>query len=368
MPGGACQPVVTAGRYAVSSRHLSPPKSQSLRAHIVTAVRWLITFGSIALILHWIPIREVATALRQASPMLLAAAALIATTNVAMRGVRWSTLMGLRSPRSVASVSAIASVGLAANAIYPGKVGEVLRIGLLRTVLNIRLGRGAMAALVERLLDMSVLVVLAWICLRGLDLAAGLGHSLQRIVEVLMVGVVGLLLVVMVSAMDGVGAKARSSLRRRLVRWPRIRRFASHVMLDVRTVARQFLLTRAGGYGLVMTLTLWLLMATSVYMCGLGFSGLSCTFGAAVVIMAMTTLASAIPSGPGAWGVFEAAGIMVGSQVVSAADQGVLAAFIVASHLVQYLVVVLAGLVAWLALGKPRREVAQAARGSGDTP
>ena len=107
----------------------------------------------------------VAQVIRDASPLLAAAAALAALANLALKAWRWRQMLkwalGLSMPWGKAM--AMVPVGVAAGAIVPGRMVDLGKPALLATGEGVRFGQAVGLTLWERLHDLAALMLLAGI-------------------------------------------------------------------------------------------------------------------------------------------------------------------------------------------------------------
>lgn len=317
---------------------------------------WIVTVVCLVLLFVWVPVAETAAALLRADLLMLILAMLATTGNLALRGVRWMALLGRHSRRDLGLATAVSVVGLALNATVPGKVGELVRIGLAARVLRCRLGEAAMASMIERVIDLAVLSALGFAAITltgrwGDSAAVQSSEAMISLATSLLLISIAALTLILLASLDPLGLWVREQIARRIAagRWRRrFRRFS----LDIRNGARRIRTPSAAVPALLATLALWGMLGLNVYLVGLAMPGVECSLLAAIAFAAITTLASALPSAPGAWGVYEAAGVLAGAVLVSADSTSALAAFVIATHATQYLPVVVLGLVCWLGMGK----------------
>ena len=95
-----------------------------------------------------------------------------------------------------------------------------------------------------------------------------------------------------------------------------------------------------------MSLLLWLALGLTNLLVARAMPGVELDFRQALVVTAISIAASAIPSVPGAWGVYEAGVLLALVLVRAAPEPGDGVAFAFVSHLCQYLPVVVLGAIA----------------------
>jgi uncharacterized protein (TIRG00374 family) len=310
---------------------------------------WLISIFCIYLITVWVPIKEVQDALKQIEFKWLVLAMFATSGNLLLRGLRGSLILHRANPQNISRITAISCLGLALNATLPGKVGEAARVVLLIRLVGVRAGHAVMSAIIERLMDLVILSSLAWYALTRIKLDnAEYGQELIAVSDFLMIISLTLLFLIFLTGFDHFGKKVRIWFAGKTIRFPKMRKIILRIMLDSRYVARHFMLTRVGPQSLCISAIMWLLLTASVASVAKALPGLDLSFGACLAIAALTTLASALPSAPGAWGVYEAVGMLVATQLVPEYEVTKIGAFILASHFAQFLPVLLMGLLSWI--------------------
>lgn len=326
-------------------------------------VHWLAVAGSffslvcLLLLFVWVPVDDTLVALLKGDPFLLALASMATIGNLGLRGVRWMALLGRHTLRDLRLATTISMAGLALNATLPGKAGEIARVGLAARWMRIRVGEAGMASLIERVIDLAVLSGLgfATLALAGRwsedPNGAFSRETLVSLAVSLLVMSLSATALILMASHDRLGKWVQQTVSSWLAT-PKWRRRVRRFLLDVRNGAVRIRSPRAALSALASTLGLWGILGAGVYAVGLAMPGIECTPLAAVAFAVVTTLASALPSAPGAWGVYEAAGVVVGSTLITADSPSSLAAFVISSHATQYVPVVLIGLGCWIGLAR----------------
>ena len=85
--------------------------------------------------------------------------------NLVVRGIRTGVILNRSDPQSLFLITAISNVGLALNAVLPGRVGEVARVFLNIKLMGLRAGQAVMTSVIERLIDLVILLALGWYAL-----------------------------------------------------------------------------------------------------------------------------------------------------------------------------------------------------------
>ena len=104
------------------------------------------------------------------------------------------------------------------------------------------------------------------------------------------------------------------------------------------------------------SLVLWLLVGASNWVLALGF-GLPMNLLHGLALMGIIGVFILIPAAPGYWGLYEAGGIFALIYLGVTTDQSLALAYVLVSHLLQYLPIVVVGLFfAWQSRIKPAVE------------
>jgi uncharacterized protein (TIRG00374 family) len=253
----------------------------------------------------------------------------------------------VRFPRAFAALTE----GYLLNNILPFRLGELGRAYLVGYGGGIGTSRALGSIVVERVIDVFIAVVSvaltiplfappAWAS--QATLIAGLGLLLIAL---------GLLLVI----------------RYRSVWLVRLRRFPGRLAARIADVAERFALgvdeARKGAR--LRPALLWLLLGWAcawvqieVYLRMFGAQG---SAGVSVFSLGVIALSAAVPSSPGAVGVFELAGVAALSFLGYSRE--VALGVVVAAHLVQYSLTVVLGAIALSREGRSLGDLARAARG-----
>jgi uncharacterized protein (TIRG00374 family) len=264
-------------------------------------------------------------------PALLALAA-----SIELRVIRWRTLFrpGRRPP--LGSLTKATLLGFFFNSILPARAGEIARIVSLKRYEGTSRAETTATVVVERLFDVSSLIVLLFVILAWLPHVSWLAPA----------AIVALVCLVAVLALIGFGRHASdrplpfgASLLARIpgVHTETISRLTGNVLHGLATLSRPRQALAALGW----TFLSWCGLGLSFWFLMIGFDlGLSPLAGLLVVIA--TGLAFIIPAAPAAVGVFEAAGLAVTSAYGIPRSRAL--AYVLVLHILNFAPFILAGL------------------------
>ena len=337
---------------------------QRSRAKLV--VGWLLTLACICIILAWVPFSEILKGFAEADWQSLTLAMIPVFINVGLRGLRLVTLAGVQGNQNLINASAICAAGLGANAIGPARVGEAVRLGLITHFLRRDFGEAVSLLITERTLDLIALVLLgaaslAWSTQNATLPAAevrNLCSMMTLMTSALIVGT-AIILIALTLPLESYGErrphKRENILTRVVFTWILDRLIAGQAGFQKYVAVP--VLVRAS----LISVAMWLALGISIYLVGAGFNALGLTFASSLAIAALTTIASAVPSAPGSWGIYEISGVALAIILIPDASPGLLAAFIIATHAVQYFPVVTLGLISSIFLGARARQATSSA-------
>lgn len=232
--------------------------------------------------------------------VLASAAALV--VGLTLRAVRWRMIAA--APRSAQrSFFQATYIGALSNMVLPGRVGEFARIVTLARVSGARLAVSVASAVIDRFIDVFVLIGTAV----GLYFVLPLGAELRRLLVVLMSGgaLIGAALVVLVLS-GGVWQAALARFARRwLHRWGlRPDAFLGELQTEIRHLLQGWL-----SLELVLIAALILLADCAAVMASIWALQLSLTFVAALLLWVFLAAGSLLPSAPGYVGVYQVAAV-----------------------------------------------------------
>ncbi len=316
----------------------------------------------IGLMLWSIPFHEVEASVRSLDLRWLSVGAVISLTGLAVRGVRWRVLLSERtSVPPIDEVTAIAVLGLALNNVLPGKAGEIVRVGEAARRFRCGLTLAATSVVAERVLD-----ALALLAILGLGLAlapSAAGNSatvLGRTVSgaTVATGVRGMTLatvaLLMVVVALGFGAVRRAGLRVAAA-LPFVGPALAERLGPVLERVAVGLAPLRRPTDLIQLLGTTAIVWGGVIVCGMavarGVDGVDLGLSEALIFTALSIVASAVPSVPGAWGLYEAGGLLALAIPGAAANDAAALAFVFSTHAALYLSVVVPGALAAVWLG-----------------
>ena len=131
-----------------------------MRPRVRTILIFLLTIGLLAFFFRKADPAKVWAETRRADPLLLVYAVIVTGLTYAARAWRWQMLLAPIGPTRFTVAFETTVIGFAANALIPGRVGEVLRPYLLarREALN---ATSAFATIIlERVLDLVTVLLL----------------------------------------------------------------------------------------------------------------------------------------------------------------------------------------------------------------
>lgn len=291
---------------------------------------------AIAALIVFVDLDQAVDALLAARPLEMIAATVVFCLGLAGRAAASRELVDGRT--GFGGAFAALNIGYLANNFLPLRAGEAVRSLVLGRKTGLGFVGGATAVAAERLLDV---VFAATILLTGLA-AVGVEATWAPAAAAAGCAAVGVIALIVVARRRGAVV---AWLAPQLERWPRVAALLPRLGEALEGLARPSRLARAAAvlgasWGLAVLL-FWLAMRAFIPAAPLSWAA----FGLGAMAIGI-----ALPSSPGAIGVYEA--VWVGSLTLCGADSSQALAFAVAVHAMTFGITTLCGLVA-LALEVP---------------
>lgn len=250
-------------------------------------------------------------------PLRVALVTLFTALGYLALAVRLRLLSHQRLPLRTGLAASLVCLGV--NNLLPAKLGEVAKALYLRQRGAMPLGEAAVIVGWERFFDLNVLVLMA------------LAGAYPYLHDTLLVPVALALMAAWGVAWSVLrfGAPVRAAIAR--LPWARVRAFLYdvHEHLDTRMV-RGVLVA-----GALLSTLVWLLYAAGSWLVLTWVFDLELTAGEVLVVFVVAASGMAVPSSPGALGVYEAAVVLALGWFGVASEQALAAALVM--HAIQYL-------------------------------
>lgn len=262
------------------------------------------------------------------------------------RALRWQTITAPIARIRPADSLKILFVSYSVNVLIPARLGELVRAYLLGKKAKIGLTAALTTILMDRLLDGLVMIAL-------LLIAEPLSESeLPHIHEVL--EVIGVLLAVIL-AFILIPTKRLVMLRRPMKAFPsNWRDKVTGVIRDLRLSGQALLTFPSNVVILSSSFIAWLIEAFFFYLI-IWRVGIDINFPAAIIVLLILNIGLLVPATPGYLGTYEAF-VIVALMSFGAGETEATAVALIA-HVIQYVSVVISGLISLKSLGINYREL-----------
>jgi hypothetical protein len=307
----------------------------------------IISGGALFLAFKNVPIADLLGYLKTIHYGVVFPASVLVLAGFSVRALRWHMILMEIRGIAFSGVYHTLMIGFMLNCLLPGRVGEVIRPAILKKEEHIPLAAGLSSVVLERVFDMSFMVIALALVLFFVDIDPELkiqyaGFVLDRavlvklyinlmILSLVILSIIALLWVPLVRR--GIGTV--TAVLPWADRW--------EVILDNILSVFSLLKSRVVVFRcLLSTCVVWGLVALSQYLLLKGCPGVDLNFFESTAVMIIVCFFIGIPSVPGFWGVWEAGGIFALSLFgVTGVDA---LGFTLVNHAVQMLPVVLAGI------------------------
>jgi uncharacterized protein (TIRG00374 family) len=268
----------------------------------------LIGFGvsavAILVLVSVIDLRETAAVLARTDLRLVAATLLLVPAQILLRTLRWQLLLPVRSDGTRPSplrVMPVLLAGYLGNLILPARLGELARAFLLARRERLGFSRVLGSVLLERVIDLASLALVAV----AAALRAGAPDWMVRGMAV--VAVIGFVVVAVLVA-SGIPRTVRAIAGVFGARAERMRAAITHAVSFGEGANGGG--WRPLGLAIVLSTATWLFVAGTYWLVARAL-GFEISLSGSMLVAAVTTLGSAIPSAPANVGTFEAFAVLV---------------------------------------------------------
>jgi len=234
---------------------------------------------------------------------ILGVSALLILLSVAVRGLRWHLITGLKF-KQFKYVWQATNIGYLGNMIYPVRAGEILRIITLQHLTNLRFGNVLSSSVIDRILDVIMLgfasLLVLWLHRGHLDpmLVEKMEYSILGVSSIAISGL--LLMVIYVESLHTWVEQGEFWKR-----FPRLQEWLIHGLDGVRVFRR------SPHPSLIVMLSVFAFAIDFFWMWQVMFAfGWDFPLETAVTVGVFITIGAALPSAPGYLGVYQVACIL----------------------------------------------------------
>ena len=339
--------------------NLSFARTSSTRQTIVAALGLVVSVVSVWLVASSVNIADTGQVLAKASigPIVLGLGVFL--VGLSLRIAIWYVLLPDRSDGSrvtAARLAPVLMVGYLGNALLPARLGEVIRSYLISRREGLAFGAALGSVALERIIDTATLAVMAFIAAAAVGAPSWLVQG---------TGVLALAGVILVVALATTGIHPLVRLAGRLASVQALRAPVSAIIRRLEAFAHWSggaHRRRAMRLALGLSVVAWLCNAAMFWLVAQAV-GASLSPAGALLLMAVTVLATAIPSAPAYVGTFELAAVTVAGSL--GVPSGAALALAVLAHAIGLLPTAIGGPIALASLGGGLRNLSAAAAEEG---
>jgi uncharacterized protein (TIRG00374 family) len=245
---------------------------------------------------------EMLATVTNAQPVYLGLACLLGSVAYFVRGLRWRILLSAERATDPMTVFWATMAGYVGNGFLPARAGELIRASAIGRRYGISTSFVLATAITERLLDAAALVAIGGLAATAIG---GLPEWLISAFQILgLAGALGFLALFQTRRLE-------PAIRSLLLRLPlnaalrcRGLRYVQEFLLGTRTFQQTGRALRFAG----LTIAIWLMEAVGAILAAWALQ-LSLTMPQALLLLAMLGLSSALPSTPGAVGIYQFVGV-----------------------------------------------------------
>ena len=341
----------------------------TLRLFISITIGTLISAATLYLAFRNVPFPELADYLLSINYFWLIPSVTLVIVGFALRALRWQYIMGASHRIDFWQAFHPVMIGFAINCVLPGRVGELARPIVLRQKVDIPLTTGLATIVVERVFDLSMLLLLfVWVSTRvqidpAIEIHFG-QYTLNRDTLVIIFNGMVAASAMLVVALILLGLQRTRNLLNQLVLGlprllfflgpagrqritDRVSRPAVGIIDNVGDGIALIKRPKRMSVCLLLSACIWAMAAVTYYLFSLGCPDIRLTLAEITAMMVIICFVIALPSVPGFWGLWEAGGVF--ALILFGVAEKDAAGFTLANHAVQMFPVILVGLVsAWI--------------------
>lgn len=294
-----------------------------------------------------------------------------------LRAIRWRIILTSSRSINIWRLFHPMMIGFMINCVLPGRLGEVARPAILQNKEKIPFTTGLATVAAERIFDLCLLLFLFIVTVSviqirpDVNVAFGKYHLNRATLEIIFSGMLKLGAVLIVGVILITIAKMREVLYAIIRFMPDLlffagRKFKNTIRQKICEPLIRIIENIALGFALVrypkkiilcslFSLLIWGLLAFSYYLFALGSPGIDLTFFELSMVMVIICFFISMPSVPGWWGLWEAAGVFAMSLFGVSAKEA--AGFTLANHALQVFPVIIVGLASAMILSVNIRKI-----------
>ncbi len=330
--------------------------------------RWVTAILGVAIslgLLYWVlrntSFREVYAHLREARPLPLAEAVLIATLTFPIRAIRWNALLRTESgaPLSWSARWHATAMGFMANNTLPFRLGELLRSYAASRLGGVPLTAALSSIAVERALDALTLLGILGVALVRAGLPADTVIAGARLDALAFKAGIACAVIFAGALFVVLFPRPAERVVRTIVPFPVL---ADRIVSVVEGVRQGFGALRSPlrlVTAVLWSAVLWLVGSASFYVAFAAF-GIRVDFAGALLVQSLLAFGVAAPSTPGYFGVFEV--VVAASLGLFGVPKELGVAYGITYHITTFLPIVLLGLWSLARTGLHVRDATEARR------
>jgi uncharacterized protein (TIRG00374 family) len=316
--------------------------SQGQRSVLLRLLVVVIAAGALLLAFRGVDWREMLTTIQRARFRYIALACLISTASYTIRGLRWRVLLSAEKTIPPGTVFWANMIGYLGNSFLPARAGEVIRSALLGQRAGISKSFVFATALTERIMDVVALVLISLVAAVSI---AGVPLWLTSTAKVTgAIAVAGSVALYLAARSHARFAALLSRLPLPITFRARLAGVTEQFLNGARAIHHP---SRALSFT-AMAAAIWMMDALSSVVMAKALS-LDLTVPQAFILLAALGLASALPSTPGAVGIFQLVAVTILIPFGFSRDSAL--AYILVAQAFGYLVITIWGTIGIWQLG-----------------
>jgi uncharacterized protein (TIRG00374 family) len=293
------------------------------------------------------------------------------------RAIRWQIILTSSRKITIWRTFHPMMIGFMINCVLPGRLGEIARPVILQKKEKVPFTTGLATVAAERIFDICLLLFLFIVTISATQISPdvnvtfGKYHLNRETLDLIFDGMLKLGAVLIVGIISITIGKIREFFYGIIMFIPNLfffvrkkikkaiqQNFCKPLIRIIENIAQGFALIRYPKKIIlcsIFSLLIWGLIAFSYYLFSLGSPGINLTFFELSVVMVIICFFISLPSVPGWWGLWEAAGVFALSLFGVSSKEA--AGFTLATHALQVFPVIIVGLASAMMLSVNIRQM-----------
>jgi uncharacterized protein (TIRG00374 family) len=331
----------------------------------------LVSAITLYLALKNITVSEVSKSILSLDPFWILPTVTVVLISFIIRAIRWKVILRSNGNVSFSGAYHPLMIGFMLNCVLPARAGEIARPIILKQLEGVPFSTGLASVAAERFFDILILIILFALMFQYIEIDSNLNipfgkYTLNRSLllslgeGMVKIGIILICFMLLIASktvrektssiilqLPGVFIRKNKSLKNKFKQ-----KLCIPIIRIMDNIGYGFSILKKPleiGVCFILSIIIWGFAGLSYYLLSLGFPGVSMTLMEIFIFMIIICFFIALPSAPGYWGLWEAGGVF--ALTLFGIPTNKAASFTLANHVIQFLPVIIAGIVSMIQTG-----------------